>query len=209
MRVVGTIGLAPRDPLPMPPPGPPVGTRVFVEAREERAPSRVRAVIGFDAGYVLHGVARGALSARLELPPMIDVVLGYSGYLEPTDAGFDAIAIGRLGLGARLVDEEVAQVRLAIAARHLQDWLGPRFGVEGQLAIDVDVYDATVLTIEGALGTLGEAFTAQARASIGVRPVEAVEIYVGYDHLVLQPLEAEVSAVELGGPIAGLRVAID
>lgn len=210
VRVVGTIGLPPREPrAARGSPGTPIGTVVIVEEEEEAARSAIRGVVSFDAGYVLHEVARGTLSARLELPASIDLVLGYAGYFEPTGAGFDAIAIGRLGIGVRLVDEEVARLRLAASARHFHDWLGPLFGVEAMLGTEIDVYDATVLAIEASLGTLGETFAAQIRVSLGVRPIDAVEIYAGYDHLVLQPFDGESRPVELGGPMAGVRVVVE
>ncbi|AKF11470.1 hypothetical protein [Sandaracinus amylolyticus] len=210
VRLVSPIVPPPRAVPDQPPPaGTPQGTLVAV-GEEEVVTVRpeVQGVISADAGYVFDDVARVTVSGRVSLPYRIDVLLGYSGYLEPRDAGFDALAIGRLGIGARLIDEEVAQLRIALAVRHFQDWIGPQFGVDAILGVDVDVYESVVLGLEGSFGTIGETFSAQARASLGVR-IDSVEIFAGYDHLVLQPFDSSQRAVELGGPMIGVLVVVE
>ncbi|WP_236517621.1 hypothetical protein [Sandaracinus amylolyticus] len=209
VRLVSPIGPPPREAPDEPgPAGTPQGTLVAIEEEPVVARPEVQGVISADAGYVFDDVARVTVAGRVSLPYRIDVLLGYSGYLEPRDGGFDAIAIGRLGIGARLIDEEVAQLRIAVALRHFQDWIGPQFGVDAILGVDVDVYESVVLGLEGSFGTIGETFAAQARASLGVR-IDSVEIFAGYDHLVLQPFDSSQRAVELGGPMIGVLVVVE
>ena len=210
VRLVSPIGPPPRAVTLAPSEaGTPQGALVPI-AEEEVVVARpaVQGVIAADVGYVLGDLARVTVAGRVELPWRLDVLLGYTGFLEPRDAGFDAIAIGRLGIGARLIDEEIAQLRVALAVRHFQDWIGPQFGVDGVLGIDVDVYESVVLGLEGSFGTIGETFAAQIRGSLGVR-IDSVEIFAGYDHLVLQPFDASQRAVELGGPMVGVLVVVE
>jgi hypothetical protein len=209
VRATGPIGLARTQGAtgfggaPAGVPDYPIGT----EELPPPAPSRrdqIRGAASLDGGYVLGDAGRITAGGRLDLPASFYVLFAYSGYAQPNGSGYDALALGRLGVGVRCVDEPDAELRLAIAARHFQDWIGPQFGVDALLGLELALEGPLVFGAELSLGTVGSAIAAEARATLGLR-FGAIEVYAGYDHLALQPFDGSVGAVDLGGPIAGIR----
>ena len=68
--------------------------------------------------------------------------------------------------------------------------------------------DPVVLSTEASIGTAGSAFVAQLRATLGLR-FDRVQIYAGYEHVTLQPLDGESAGVDLTGPVGGIAVIVD
>lgn len=190
--------------------GTPVGEVVeapqdlYVEEQEDR----IIGIVSADAGYVFDGVGRGTVSLRVELPASIDVFATYTAYIEPSSVGFDALALGRVGVGIRVLDDAAAQLRIGVALRHFHDWLGSVFGIDGVLGLDVVLEEPIVLGAEASIGTAGSAMVAQLRGTLGAR-FDRVQIYAGYEHVTLQPLDGESGGVDLSGPVAGVAVVID
>lgn len=204
VTATGPIGLAA-----LPPREPPMTTSALRSTSivPEDPPDRVRARAGMDAQLVVPGAARLSAWGVVELPARIDLVLGYDGYGEPTPGGADAIAIGRLGIAWRFASEPWMHGRIGVNARHFQDWLGARLGVEAQLGLETRLADEVVVAISGAAGTLGSAWALQVRATIEA-DLDGIRLFAGYDHVALQPFDASQQGVELGGPIVGVSVPI-
>jgi hypothetical protein len=173
-------GMSARDP----------GTRVFLAA-------------GFDAAYVIPSMVRGTVSGRLVLPATLELLVQYAGYLEPRPHGLDAIAIGRLAFGTRFRAQSV-DVRVLFGGRHFQDWFAAQLGLDAMIAMDLAPVDPLVVSAELAIGFVGSAWIAQARATIGAR-IDDVELHLGYDHVAIDAWNGE-GGVQLGGPLLGVRV---
>lgn len=160
----------------------------------------VAARLELEGGYVIAGAGRIGAGARLELP-WFDIAARYSLFLEPRESGWDAVALGRIGLDWRAVDEEPVVVRIGGGLRHFEDAAGGLFGADVVLGVDLFLGPPVILSLELGAGFVGEAFLAQARGSVGFA-VDACEIYVGYD---FEGLWSGGGGVDLGGPMLGVR----
>lgn len=163
--------------------------------RDARTALRLEA----EAGYVLAGAGRAALSARVQLPFYVDLSARYSLYWEPNAA--DLVAIGNIDVEVRLIDAIGIQVRLGVGVRHFQDGDGGLFGPGGLIALDLFLVRPLVLSVEAGMGIVGDALLASVRSRMGWI-IDATEIYVGYHFEALLGSTAEVA---LGGPMLGAR----
>ncbi|MDQ3037552.1 MAG: hypothetical protein M3Y87_34475 [Myxococcota bacterium] len=153
-------------------------------------------------------MGRGTVAARVELPWSIDLFARYTAFIEPSSAGFDSLVLGRVGVGLRAIDLPEAQLRIGVALRHFHDWLGSVFGIDGVLGLDVMIEEPVLLSAEASIGTVGSALVAQLRGTLGLR-IDRVDVYAGWEHVALQPLDGEGGGVDLGGPIVGVGVVVD
>lgn len=165
------------------------------------APAPVAARLELEGGYVLAGAGRIGAGARVELPWAFDVAARYSLFVEPREDGWDAVALGRIGLDWRAVDESSVVVRIGGALRHFQDGAGGLFGADVALGVDLFLGPPVIVSLELGAGFVGEAFVAQGRGSLGFL-VGACELYVGYD---FEGLWSGSIGVDLGGPMLGVR----
>lgn len=164
-------------------------------------PVRLAGRLELELGYALGGAGRVGFAARLQLPVLLDFATRYSVFVEPTEDGVVAAALGRIGADIRLVDDRWVQIRIGGGLRHFHDEIDGAIG--GDFAIGVDAFPVEPLVISGELtaGVVGEAVVVQARASLGLI-VDSVEIYGGYDY---EALFAGSVQVDLGGPMLGVR----
>ena len=150
-------------------------------------------------------VGRATAGVRVLLPAPFEIHAGYSLYVEPLDGGgLEALALGRVGAAYRVLDEYDLQLRVGGSLRHWQDAHGARFGGEVLAGLDMFPADPVVLTIEGAAGFVGDAWSVEVRGTLGVL-IEIVELYAGWHHVALEAMNG-TGGVELTGPIAGLRL---
>lgn len=164
-------------------------------------PVRVAGRLELELGYALGGAGRLGFAARLQLPILLDLTTRYSIFVEPTDGGILAAALGRFGADIRIVDDRWVQIRVGGALRHFHDDVGGVFG--GDVSIGLDAFPVDPLVVSGELsaGMVGEAVVVQARGTLGLI-VESVEIFAGYDY---EALFAGSVQVDLGGPMLGVR----
>ena len=158
-------------------------------------------VVALEGGYVLAGAARIGAAASVDLD-IISLGTRYSLFIESGDRGTQFAALGRLGVALRVVDEEPFVFRVGVGARHFQDSQGGVFGADLELGFDLFAADPVIFTFDGGVGFVGEALVVQVRASVGIH-LDIYEIYVGYDY---EALFGERVAVDLGGPMLGLRL---
>nr|MDQ3032434.1 hypothetical protein [Myxococcota bacterium] len=159
-----------------------------------------------EGGYVIDGVGRALASVRVITMIPLEAHLAYSMYFEPRSGGrLDAIALGRLGLAWRPVDEDEAHLRIGGSLRHWQDAQGARLGGEAFVGLDLFVEEPLVISLEGSIGIVGDAAMFEARGTLGIMMGPA-ELYAGWHHLAISPLDTRFAGVELTGPIAGLRL---
>lgn len=167
--------------------------------------ARTLVVPQLEGSYVLDGVGRGTAAVRVILPIPMELLAGYSAYFEPLDGGgIEALVLGRIGAAYRAIDDGPVQLRIGGALRHWQDYQGARFGGELLAGLELFPGEPVVLTAEGGLGVVGDAWAFELRASIGVI-IEVVELYVGWHHVALEAMNG-TGGVELTGPMAGVRL---
>lgn len=158
-----------------------------------------------EGSYVSGDVGRFTASVRVLLPAPVELHGGYSVYLEPLPVGgVEALALGRLGVAWRVIDEDDVHLRLGGSLRHWQDYAGARFGGEVLAGLEMFPADPLVLGIEAAAGIVGDAWAIDVRATIGAM-IDVVEIYAGWHHLALEALNGS-GGVELTGPLVGVRL---
>ena len=172
------------------------------ESVEERALS---AQLHLDVGWAIPGAGRAELGGILLLPDGWNLEAAYALYVEPTeDQEVLVLALGRAGVSHRVAEDPAVSVRLGGALRHMQDWIGPAFGADVTLGIDMLLGDSVVLSAEAFAGVVGAAWLLQARASLGFL-IDIVELRLGYDHVVLEPLAGGPGGM-LTGPFLGARL---
>jgi hypothetical protein len=163
--------------------------------------SRFASRLSAEVGYALGGALRGGVDGRLALPYLLDISTHYSFFLEATEEGLVAAALGRISAELRLIDDPVAQLRLGGGIRHFHDSLGGVVGGDGLIALDLFPIDPVVVSTELGIGFVGEAVVVSARGTVGAI-FDSTEIYAGYHY---EGLFAGGEHVDLGGPILGVR----
>ena len=174
--------------------------RPMVEDGQEYEP-RMGGRISAELGYALGGAGRAAVAGRLSFPFLLDVVTRYSFFVEPTEGGLQAAALGRVGLELRIVDVPALQIRIGGGLRHFQDVVGGAFGGDGTLGIDIYPGEPVILSLEVGGGAVGQAAVVVARGSLGFI-IDNTEIFAGYHY---EGLFAGPVHVDLGGPMLGVR----
>jgi hypothetical protein len=152
-----------------------------------------------ESGFLLEGVVPATLAVRLHLPHRFELS-------------------GRLSLLGDVLEQKTELATSALAHvmyRHAQSkrvefrtGVGVRMfaleafraGLDLLYAVDAYIARRGVFRTELHLGTLGQAFAGQVRATAGVS-IGRCELYAGYDHTVF----VGRGKATLGGPIAGLR----
>ncbi|MGE0784827.1 MAG: hypothetical protein AB7S26_03990 [Sandaracinaceae bacterium] len=158
-----------------------------------------------EGGYVLAGAGRVGVGARLRIPEVpIDVASRYSVFLEEVDHSVQSIAIGRVGADIRIVEECGFVLRLGAALRHMQDGLGPVFGLDAAASLELTLAEPIVIAMEATAGFIGQAVLLTARGILGVT-LGIVTLYAGWDFQTL----FNSGNVDLGGPMAGLSFRIE
>jgi hypothetical protein len=203
-RSYGYVGLR-YEPLPETPRyAEPVTTGV-----ERDRSQRWAAQASLEGGANLDGVGRGAIRARMLMPVPIELEVEAAGLVEQDPSGTDWATLSAGRLNWRFAEATSVQFRTSVGVLH---WFedadandGDELSAEQRTTpgfdfgygFDAFVHRPFILSAEGHLGALGEAFTWQARATLGAMfgPVEG---YAGYQEL-------NVGGVSLGGPLAGIR----
>lgn len=162
-----------------------------------------------EGGANLEGVGRAGVLARLLMPVPIELEVSWLGLAERDGPALDWAQLSGLRLNWRFAEARSVQFRTGIGYQHwvedaetsgaepLTDEQRSQPGAELGYGFDAFVGKPFVLSAEGRVGVLGQAFSWQARATLGAM-WGPLEWYAGYDEL-------NVGGVSLGGPIAGLR----
>jgi hypothetical protein len=179
--------------------------------RDEVAPSAQRwaAQARIEGGANLDGVGRAGALARLLTPAPVELEASWLGFLERDGAGLDWAHLSGLRLNWRFAEASSIQFRTGIGYQHWFEDREPlaespltaeqrsRPGADLGYGFDAFVAKPFLLSAEGRVGVLGNAFSWQARATLGAL-FGPVEWYAGYD-------EVNIGGVSLGGPVTGLR----
>jgi hypothetical protein len=168
---------------------------------DQAAPSarNVLFEVGLESGYMLQQVVPTTAGVRLQLPLRLELdsrVTLLRDFAEQTAEhalSMNSHVAYRFARGRRADFRTGVGVRLYVFDKTLA-------GVDLLYAIDSYLGRGVVARIELHAGTLGRAFLAQARATLGVM-VERFELYAGYDHMVV----AGEGTARLGGAVAGVR----
>jgi hypothetical protein len=168
------------------------------EAVAPRSGKSVAAQLRAEGGYILGGLYRGGLGARLMTPGRLELDANFHTFAEPLPNGLDDRAtFANVHLGLRFAQSEHVQFHTALGYQQFADAQGVEPGIDFLYGFEVEPGAHLVLSFSGDLGSAGQAFVGQARASLGVM-VGPIEVFAGYDHI-------SIGGVELGGPDAGIR----
>jgi len=83
---------------------------------------------------------------------------------------------------------------------HCVQWIddeGSEYGIDFIYRFDAFSGRPWIISVDAGLGSLGAAFVARIRATVGVN-IDAVEFYAGYEHI-------DVNGIALSGPLLGTR----
>lgn len=152
----------------------------FHPAREADAPARSGMFVGQVAlGYLLGEVGEVdvRLSAVLGLLELFVRQRVLVEALQPN--GVDAIGLGHLGIGVRLMRSQEVRARLHGDFTLAEDGLGVLPGASGGLDIDVYFGQPWALSVDGSIGVVGAACVLEGGASFGILE-GPVELHVGW-----------------------------
>lgn len=179
------------------------GIRAIELGRERRIDCPlVVGIVDASAGYVLHDIVRGQLSARLRIAGVIDVEARYDAYFERTGAAIHGIGLARLGLGLTMLTDDAFELRAGAALLVYQDVVGIEAGYAATAELDVYPITPLVLRAEASGGQVGAPLFLDVRATLGLQLGRA-ELYVGYHALFLA---TETQSDTLQGPVGGIRI---
>jgi hypothetical protein len=154
----------------------------------------------FEASYLLHDIVAGTFAARLQMPYRLELA-GRISFLKDLSAKPREQALsGTTHLDLRFAQSATVQFRSGLGLRAFS-LHKPLYGVDFFYSMDISSRKPLLVHVELHAGSLGHAFAAQARATIGVQ-LGKLELYAGYDHTVV----FGSSTARLGGPVLGLRV---
>jgi len=160
-------------------------------------------IVDASAGYVLDGVVRGQISARVRLANILDVEARYGAYFEMTDDVIRELGLGRLAALFPVVSEGEVQMRAGVLGLVYHDAAGPELGYGGALELDVYPVSPLVIRAEASAGVVGQAVFVDARATVGMQ-IDRGELYVGWQVFAVNPFDP--GGATLHGPVAGVRV---
>ncbi len=149
-------------------------------------------------------VGRTAASVRLEFPRIFELQFDESVLFEGTAYGTNAIALGRLGAGARVIDLPELDAGIALSARHWLDSEGSLVGVGGALFADVHPFDLLVVGVRVGFAFFEASWLAELDARIGVQ-IDRVEIVVGFYLLAISRGTLDGAPLVFAGPSGGIR----
>jgi len=166
---------------------------------EAPAPGKpIAGQIRAEGSYILGGVYRGGLVARLMTPFRLELDGNFFAFAEPLDDGsVDRSTFGNAHLGVRFAESEHVQFRTGLGYRQYADQRSIEPGIDFFYGFEAELGAHLVLAAGVNAGSAGHAFVGQARASLGVM-IGRFEIYAGYDHV-------SIGGVALGGPTAGIQ----
>jgi hypothetical protein len=152
------------------------------------------------------GRAQGRL--RLLTAYRLELDAAYALYVEPSDAGAvgggTSAWVGTAHAAFRFAQGEHVQFRAGIGVRHWIDQQGSSLGIDGLYALDIYWGRPMTTSVELSGGTLGSAWAAEARGTVGVI-LGIGEIYGGYDALWIGSPDAGGPMAYLGGPVVGVK----
>src|SRR5260221_6613133 len=176
-------------------------TSASYESVESGLPATGKSVVGqvqAEGGYILGGVYRGGLGARLMTPMRLELDINLHGFAEPLPGkAADSSSFANAHLGLRFAQSERVQFHTGLGYQQYADGRGIETGIDFFYGFEAELGAHLILAASGNLGSAGHALVGQARATLGVM-VGRVEIYAGYDHI-------SIGGVLLGGPAAGDR----
>jgi hypothetical protein len=143
-------------------------------------------------------VHQPGVHAVLLLPWLVGMEFGWTFFLERVGGGIDHLSFGYVHVLLRLFSIDALDVRTGLGGR----WMVDRDRVDGgfsyTLAMDVMPAPYLVFSAAGDLGTLGNAFVAHGRLTVGGR-YRGLVVYAGYD-------VQQIGDVLFHGPVAGLQL---
>jgi hypothetical protein len=154
---------------------------------------RISAEYAFDVG-VVH---RPGFAVVLDTPWLLTVDSSWTFLLEPLPGRIDHLTIGDMNACIRLASNVWVEMRTGIGARWMLDMGRIDPGFNYTLDLTVFPWRHLVLGLEGDLGTLGRAFVARGRVTLGGR-LGVLELFAGYDVMV-------IGQVLFHGPVAGVQ----
>jgi len=154
--------------------------------------------LGTESGYVFDRVWRHGVNLRFQTAYRIEFDASWSLFMEREYGAVDNLAIGREHVIWRFAQSNALQFHTSFGAQHLIDEYGDLSGVDIAYGFDAFPGRPIVLSLEGALGNLGDAFAPRVRATLGMIR-NRFELLAGYEH-------QWIGREDLGGPFIGLRI---
>jgi hypothetical protein len=154
--------------------------------------------LGAESGYVFDRVWREGLSLRLQTAVRFEFDATWSLYMEREVGAFDNLALGREHFAWRFAQSSGIQFRTAVGVQHLIDARGDVSGFDAVYGFDAFPGRPVVMSFEGAIGNLGDAFTPRLRGTLGIIGGR-FEFALGYEH-------QWIGKESLGGPFAMWRL---
>jgi hypothetical protein len=179
----------------------PVAPECVVEATAESVAPRAFALqTDFEAGYVLHHIMAGSVAARLQMPQRLELD-GRISFMQDLFARPREQALtGTVHLTLRFAQSTRVDFRTGIGMRAF-GLHKPLVGFDLLYGMDLYARKPLLVHLELHAGSLGRAFAAQARATIGVQ-IWKLELYAGYDQTVVYGAK---TTARVGGPVLGVR----
>jgi hypothetical protein len=143
-------------------------------------------------------VHQPAVHAVLLFPWLMGMECGWTFLLESVEDGVDHLSLGYAHVLLRLFSNDALDVRTGLGGRWMVDGGRVDGGFSYTLAMDVMPARYLVFSASGDLGTLGNAFVAHGRLTVGGR-YRGLVLYAGYD-------VQQIGDVLFHGPVAGLQL---
>lgn len=158
--------------------------------------------LSLEGGWVPLEIGRAAAEVRALLPYRFEVDAGAVGFAERRRTedgrvGWDWVVTATAHVGWTFAQDEHWQFRSLAGVRTWTDAEGTVVGFDLRYGVEVFPISPLVLSVDLATGFTGAAWLLRARGTLGLM-AGPVEIYAGWDHLV-------VDWVPLGGAVAGVR----
>jgi len=189
------------------PVGPPGDGEGYAVPPERRRTTAVQLSL---EGMPSLGGAPGRAQGRFRLLTIyrLEFDAAYALYVEPSGAGAlgggTSAWLGAAHAAFRFAQGEHVQFRAGIGMRHWIDQQGSSLGFDGLYAFDIDWGRPMTTSVELSGGTLGSAWAAEARGTVGV-VLSIGELYGGYDALWIGSPRAGGPVAYLGGPVVGVK----
>lgn len=153
--------------------------------------------LGLESGVGLSdGITRLGVRARLRLPRRVDFDFDWSFLRERDNGGLDTAMMGQEHFAIRFAQASRIVFRAGLGMQHFCDAISCEHGIDVTYGFEAFPGRPWVLSAQGSIGTLGEAFAPGVKARLGFL-VGPVEMNVGYHG-------RWVGGVPLGGPFIGI-----
>jgi len=151
-----------------------------------------------DASYQMDGLWRGAIGARILLPMRFELDSEWRLYKENNRGETqDSAIIGNAHLAYRFAQNAYLQFRTGVGYQQWIDEEGSEYGLDFTYGFDAFPGRPWIISLDAGLGSLGAAFVARVRATVGVN-IASVEFLAGYEYI-------DVNGIALTGPLLGAR----